>query len=245
MNRSDSTTTERLYSQYNTFNRRTTIEDPHIRKTSFRSIRRSLSGWLPADKKAPILDVACGEGTLLAFLKNEGHAELSGFDLSPENVEICQRLGLAFVKTADVLVLLSGKPDRSYAAIFAMDLVEHLPKDKAADFIESARARLLPGGTLILQTPNAGSLYGCHNRYYDLSHEFAVTEKSAVDLLMLGGFSAGEIEVRPHWNATTWLGRLREIYLSVLHRIIFLGEGARRPRIPTSNLLIRATRRTA
>lgn len=243
MSQQEPSTVERLYSKYNSFNRRATIEDPGVREVSFRSMRRSLAGWLPADKSTAILDVACGEGALLAFLKEDGYTDLSGFDLSPENVAICHRLGLPFVEQANALEKLAGDARRTFGLVLAIDLVEHLPKQQAAGFIESARGALAPGGSLVLQTPNAGSLYGCYNRYYDLSHEFAVTEKSAVDLLMLGGFSAEEIEVRPHWNATTWLGRLREIYLSLLHRLIFLGEGSRRPRIPTGNLLIRGTRR--
>lgn len=245
MSPQEPSTVERLYSKYNTFNRRPTVEDPHTRLVSFRSMRRSLSPWLPADKATPILDIACGEGALLAFLKEEGYADLSGFDLSPENVAICHRLGLSFVENANALEKLGKASPRTFGLILAIDLVEHLPKQQAAGFIESARGSLAPGGALVLQTPNAGSLYGCYNRYYDLSHEFAVTEKSAVDLLMLGGFSPEEIEVRPHWNATTWIGRLREVWLSLLHRLIFLGEGSRRPRIPTSNLLIRGVRRAA
>jgi 2-polyprenyl-3-methyl-5-hydroxy-6-metoxy-1,4-benzoquinol methylase len=239
------TTVERLYSKYHSFNRRTTIEDPRLREVSFRSMRRSLAGWFPADKSTVILDIACGEGALLAFLKAEGYTNLSGFDLSPENVAICHRLGLPFVEQADALEQIGAEPQRSFGLIFAIDLVEHLPKEKAAGFIEAARGALAQGGTLVLQTPNAGSLYGCYNRYYDLSHEFAVTEKSAVDLLMLGGFSADEIEVRPQWSATTCLGRLREIHLALFHWLIFLGEGSRRPRIPTGNLMIRGTRRSA
>lgn len=245
MSQQDPSTVERLYSKYNTFNRRATIEDPRVREVSFRSMRRSLGEWLPPEKSTAILEVACGEGALLAFLKEEGFTNLAGFDLSPENVAICHRLGLTFVEQADALAKLAGDAKRTFGLVLAIDLVEHLPKEKAAGFIEVARSSLAPGGSLVLQTPNAGSLYGCYNRYYDLSHEFAVTEKSAVDLLMLGGFSADEIEVRPHWNATTWLVRLREIYLALVHRLIFLGEGARRPRIPTGNLLIRGTRRRA
>jgi 2-polyprenyl-3-methyl-5-hydroxy-6-metoxy-1,4-benzoquinol methylase len=237
------TTVERLYAKYNSFNRRQTVEDPAVRKVSFRSMRRSLAGWLPEDRSTPILDIACGEGALLAFLKEEGYTDLSGYDLSPENVAICHRLGLPFVEQADALEKLSGAASARFGLITAIDLIEHIPKAQAAGFIESVRALLRPGGSLILQTPNAGCIYASHNRFYDLSHEFAVTEKSAVDLMMLGGFAADEVEVRPHWNATTPLGRVREWYVSLLHRMIFVGEGSRRPRIPTSNLLIRGTRR--
>jgi 2-polyprenyl-3-methyl-5-hydroxy-6-metoxy-1,4-benzoquinol methylase len=237
------TTTERLYSKYNSLNRRATIEDPKIRSISFKSMRRSLGLWLPADRETPILDIACGEGALLAFLKNEGYTNLSGFDISPENVDICHRIGLPFVQRGDAFEILRTEDASRFSLICAIDLIEHIPKEQTAQLVEAMRRQLKTNGSLILQTPNAGSLYASHNRYYDLSHHFAVTEKSAIDLMMLGGFCVDEIEIRPHWNAVTLVGRGREIYVSLIHKLIFLGEGVRRPRIPTSNLLIRGTRR--
>ncbi len=35
-------------------------------------------------------------GILLAFLSGKGYGNLAGFDLSPENVRICQERGLGF-----------------------------------------------------------------------------------------------------------------------------------------------------
>jgi hypothetical protein len=121
-----------------------------------------------------------------------------------------------------------------------MDLIEHLPKQLVSAFLTDLRGRLAPGGVLLIQTPNMGSVTATFNRYYDLSHDFGVTEQSAVALLMSAGFSAGRIEVRPAWNATTYLGMLRQLYLTWLHSLIFLCEGSNRPRIPTKNLIIRA-----
>ena len=235
------TTTERLYSNYHSLNRRPKLSSPEVRRISAASFRRSLGAWLPANRDSRILDIACGEGALLDCLRGEGFKNLLGFDLSPENVRLCHELGLDFVQQGDAL-RLSERPETGFDTILAFDLIEHLPKQSAAGFLDQVREKLAPGGSIILQTPNMGSLYASHNRYYDLTHEFGVTEKSAIDLLMLGGFEFSTIEVKPAWTATTWLGFLREWYVRLLHRIVFLGEGGRRPRIPTMNLLIRAVR---
>ena len=235
------TTTERLYAKYHSFNRRPGPADANFLRVSARSLKRSLGSWLPANRNARILDIACGEGALLSFLREEGFRNLSGFDISPENVLLCHGLGLDFVHQADAL-RLAERPESEFDAIFAFDLIEHIPKQSAAEFLDQVRKKLAPGGSVILQTPNMGSLFAAYNRYYDLSHEFGVTEKSAMDLLMLGGFESSAIEIKPAWTATTWMGRLRELHVRFFHRLIFLGEGSRRPRIPTMNLLIRATR---
>ena len=235
----EQTTNERLFELYNTYSRRPTVEDGRARATIFKSLTRVLSGWLPADRATPILDIACGEGALLALLRELGYTDLAGCDISHENVEICHRMGLNFVERFDALRLAEMPGIGRYGAIFAMDLVEHLPKPRIAGFVEQARKLLLPGGHLTIQAPNMGNLLACCHLYYDLSHEFGLTEKTAVDLFLIAGFPANQIELRPCWNATTLAGRLREFYLSALHRMIWLTEQHGRPTIPTANLLVR------
>lgn len=234
------TTTERLFEQYNTYAQRPTVEDSSSKKVIFKSFQRIIGQWLPQDLSARILDVGCGEGALLTFLKEKGYTNLCGFDISPENVAICQRMGLSFVQRFNVLEMHELPCTEGFNVIYAMDILEHLPKDSAATFLENIRAMLKPGGYVVIQTPNMGNILGTFYRYNDLSHEFGVTEKSARHLLTIAGFAPEKIEIIPSWNASTPSGYLREAYLRLLHTIIFLAEGAGRPRIPTKNILIRA-----
>ncbi|MCP4709471.1 MAG: hypothetical protein GY869_12660 [Planctomycetes bacterium] len=46
-----------------------------------RNYETYLRSWLPRDKDAAILEVACGGGYLLHFLKNKGYRNLSGIDI--------------------------------------------------------------------------------------------------------------------------------------------------------------------
>jgi 2-polyprenyl-3-methyl-5-hydroxy-6-metoxy-1,4-benzoquinol methylase len=216
------------------------VLDCQARLTIFKSLRRSLGPWLPTDRSSSILDIACGEGALLCFLRELGYTNLAGFDLSPENVAMCHDLGLGFVQQADALCLSRVSGLGRYATIFAMDMLEHLPKQRAVSFLEDVRKLLLPGGQAIIQTLNMGSHLGWFHRYGDVTHEFGLTELSAVSLFMAAGFSRDKIELRPAWNATTAAGYLREAYLRLVHELLWAAEGAHRPRIPTRDLLIRA-----
>jgi len=227
---------------YHTLNRRPPVEDQRARKAAFRSLLRTLGPWLPEDRSTPVLDAGCGEGTLLCLLRSLGYMRLEGFDLSEENVGICHGRGLDFVLRFDAARLASFPGLRRYGVVFAMDLIEHLPKAQAAGFLEQVRAMLLPGGAAVVQTPNMGGLAGCFYRYNDLSHEFGLSEQTAATLLRLAGFAPEEVEVRAAWGATRGLGRAREIYLRLLHRLIWASDGAARPRIASRNLLIRAVR---
>jgi 2-polyprenyl-3-methyl-5-hydroxy-6-metoxy-1,4-benzoquinol methylase len=236
-------TNERLFEAYHTYSRRVTVQDPGARRMLFGSFRRLLKGWLPEDRSAPILDIACGEGSLLCYLRELGYTNLAGCDLSPENVAICHQLGLTFVRQFDALRIAGMPGIGTYGTIFAMDILEHLPKQGAAAFLEQVRGLLLPEGSLIIEAPNMGNLLASLHLHYDLSHEWGLTEKTALDLMLLAGFAPHEVEVRAAWNATTWAGYLREIYLSLLHRLVWLSEQSGRPTIPTQNLLVRATLR--
>lgn len=234
-------TRDAILERYHTANpQRNAGLDSRSRRVMFKSFSRTLGPWLPLDKDAPILDVACGEGALLAFLQNRGYTNLSGFDLSPENVAICHQRALTFVRQHNALCLSQLQPSDEFDAIFCLDIIEHLDKEEAVPFLRQAHSRLKNGGALVLQTPNMGSVVGLFHRYIDLTHQFALTEVSLLSLLLTAGFPPDGITIRPAWNATTPLGYLREAYLRMLHLAVYLSEGRSRPRIPTKNLLARA-----
>jgi len=236
------TTQEVLLKRYHTLTRRADGVDPRTRKVMFKSFARILGPWLPRKKSSSILDIGCGEGVFLAFLSELGYGNLSGFDLSPENVQICHRRGLAFVQQHDALRLDEFQRTTEYDMVYCFDLLEHLSKERAVRFLHNVYLRIAKGGCAVFQTPNMGSILALFHRYHDLTHEYGVTESSAVTLLMTAGFREDCIEVRPSWNATTWLGYLRELYLRGLHILVWMAEGSSRPRIPTKNLLIRVTK---
>jgi 2-polyprenyl-3-methyl-5-hydroxy-6-metoxy-1,4-benzoquinol methylase len=233
------TTREAILERYHTLRRREAGFEAKARSVLFKSFQRTLGPWLPADKNSAILDIGCGEGALLAFLRDAGFTNLHGFDASPENVQLCHARGFPNVAQHDALELRRFAGGRKFNFIFCLDLLEHLPKEAALGFIASLRERLDYRGYAVLQTPNMGCVFGLFHRYADLTHEHSLTETTALDLLMAAGFPQSHIEVRPAWNATTLLGHLREAYLSLLHKTIWLAEDSLRPRIPTKNLLIR------
>ena len=51
-----------------------------------------LRNWLPVDKAADILDVACGGGKLLHFFKERGYTRVNGVDISPEQVSLARQV---------------------------------------------------------------------------------------------------------------------------------------------------------
>jgi len=153
-------------------------------------------GWLPEDRATACLDVGCGNGMLLRFLASQGYANLSGVDLSPSQVTIAQDSGASVeVGGATEYVRSSG---RQWGLITAMNFIEHLTKDEAFAFLDAAWDALVPGGWIILQTPNGSSPSGVGVFLSDLCHELCLTPRSAQALLGASRFANIEFrEIRP------------------------------------------------
>ncbi len=143
-------------------------------------------GWLPEQRDDSILDIACGNGKLLHFFKQRGYTNLTGVDISQEQVQIARQV-LTNVIEANVLDFLETHSE-AFDLITGFDIIEHFKKDEVLRFLDGCHAALKPDGRLILQTPNAESPWVTGIRYGDLTHEVCFTPNALTRLLRLCGF---------------------------------------------------------
>lgn len=145
-----------------------------------RSYRWYTRGWLPSSKSAPILDIACGAGQFVYFLKKEGYENVTGIDLDKQQVDMAKGLGLNCVQ-ADALKFMAESPVK-WSQISTLDVLEHLTPQELFQLMELISASLAPGGRLILSVPNAESPQGLLTRYSDITHEssFGIVSMSEV-----------------------------------------------------------------
>ena len=87
--------------------------------------------FLPKDKLSKILDIGCGNGGFVYWLKEQGYNNACGIDVSDEQVEIARKLGIQDVEQAEILELLTNK-ENSYDVIFARDVLEHFTNPSSA-----------------------------------------------------------------------------------------------------------------
>lgn len=155
-----------------------------------RGYRYYLRHWLPEDKSAKIVDLACGGGKLLYFFKRMGYTNITGVDISPEQVKLARQV-TPDVEEANVLDWLESHP-ASFDLITGLDIIEHFHKPEVLRFLDACCSTLKPDGRLILQTPNADSPWGTVLRYGDFTHEVGFNPNVLSKLLALVGFK--EIE---------------------------------------------------
>ena len=153
-------------------------------------LRRLINIHFPERLDAKILEIGCGHGALIYYAKEVGYNHLEGVDASLEQVEEAWKLGLRDnIRHEDLMETLSKSTDKSYDAIVALDVIEHMTKSELLDLVEELHRVLCSGGKLILHMPNAASPFFGRVRYGDYTHEQAFTQSSLSQLLIAHGFS--------------------------------------------------------
>ena len=150
-----------------------------------------LRAWLPADTTRPVAELACGHGSFLHWLKTKNFSDVAGVDSSAEQVALAKQVG-ARVEQDDVNRWLSRQPQNHFAALVAIDLVEHLPKDDFMAFLKGAKAALAVGGSLILRLPNGDSPFVGRNLFNDITHVWTYTPNCLNSLAQMHGFARTE-----------------------------------------------------
>jgi SAM-dependent methyltransferase len=153
--------------------------------TAIPAYEEAIGPLLPGEKTVSCLDLGCGSGNWLYFLRQKGYANARGVDLDPVQVELARSLGLS-AEVDDVIATLQ-RPE-PLGLISALDIIEHLDKNSAVRFLELIYARLKSGGMLVLKCPCADGFCGAHDLCNDLTHRWAPSSNLLSQLLRAVGF---------------------------------------------------------
>ena len=205
-----------------------------------RYYRKNLLPRLPRDPAAPILDLGCGRGMFLEFLRERGYGELLGVDICEEHVRSCVDNGFN-VALEDNLCFLEKYPER-FDCVTLNHVLEHYDKDEGLSLLEEVRDSIRPGGRIIVVCPNMGNPFTAgRGRYADLTHETGYSEESLRFILQLAGFDGISIHAidiyclsNPVLNAA---GRFSASLMFFFMRIIYMLNGVRSTRILSKNML--------
>ena len=154
---------------------------------SLAQLQRRLGNWFDVQGK-DVVDLGSGTGELTTLAVQQGARHVVGVNMSAGEIEFARsRVNAEFV-LQDIEAYLQARPEASVDRIFALNILEHLDKDKLLRVLEAAFRCLRPGGRLVAMVPNATSPFGGMTRYWDITHYNAFTPSSVLQLSRLVGF---------------------------------------------------------
>jgi len=179
--------------------------------------------WLPAERSSAIVEIACGHGSFLHWLKARNFTRVTGVDSSPEQVQFARMVG-ATVHEGDVNQWLADQPDSSLQVVVGIDLIEHISKDELMVLLRETRRVLVPGGRMILRYPNGDSPLVGMNLFNDVTHVWTYTPNCLNSLAQMHGFARShfidesEAGIRDHRWLKVPICRLCQRVLGLLFR---------------------------
>jgi O-antigen chain-terminating methyltransferase len=138
---------------------------------------------------APVLDVGCGRGELLALLRDAG-VEARGVDANADMVAYARGEGLA-VEQRDLLEALAEAS--GLGAVSALQIVEHLPPAALLRFLGLAHAALRDDGLLVAETINPATPAALRHYFADLTHAQPLVPETLELLARDAGFRETEL----------------------------------------------------
>ncbi|MBW3601998.1 MAG: class I SAM-dependent methyltransferase [Actinobacteria bacterium] len=108
-----------------------------------------------------LLDVGSGVGALAAWLAHRLGWDVTLVDADP----LVRRVASAAFPHAGIEAHLERVPDGSAALVTAMEVVEHVPAAAQPGFVAALRAKVAPGGLLVVSTPDESGYPGAWSGY--------------------------------------------------------------------------------
>lgn len=156
-------------------------------KTQNRFFRKNYLSFLPERKDAKIIDLGCGLGNFLMFLRSAGYKNIQGIDASQECVDFCQKEDLDAGVSA-ILPYLRNTGEK-FDVFTLNDVLEHMTKDEMWEVLSLIREHLTNDGVCIIKVPNMSQPFlGIDSRYIDITHEIGFTESSLRQVLKISDF---------------------------------------------------------
>jgi 2-polyprenyl-3-methyl-5-hydroxy-6-metoxy-1,4-benzoquinol methylase len=197
--------------------------------------------FLPKDKGARILDIGCGAGQFLFFLKALGYENIEGCDIGEKQIRLVTDMGIKGTVISNINEFLNRKTNY-YDFIFMGQVIEHLRKEELILELRNIFNSMKEGGVFLFSTPNMCCISGLYQRYIDITHEIGFTERSVHQLMQIVGFKKIHVlgdriglNLRPKRLIWSLLNRL---WYSMLGFIYYVEKGMDRPKVISRHLVV-------
>ncbi len=172
--------------------------------------------WHPAacQPGMSFLEIGCGTGAFLAYLRAKGVTRLVGIDHDPALAEVVPLAVRGDFTCRDAHDVLTDTTLGPFDRVVMLDVLEHFPPEEGLHLLQAVRARLVPGGRVVIKVPNAGCPWGLQYQFGDLTHRTAFSPIALRQLADAAGFAPPAIHAQRQGS------RRRMITDAVVHRLL-------------------------
>lgn len=158
-------------------------------------IRERLKVYPPlfAGNKLPVLEIGAGRGELQRLFK-ESKINSYGIEYDRAMAEFAKERG-SDVQVGDGIAHLESLADGSLGGVIAIQVIEHLPREKLAKLLKLSREKVAKGGKIIFETINSESMVALTHHYFrDPTHVSPLHPETMRFMLELAGLKVLEIK---------------------------------------------------
>lgn len=203
------TSTYGVYKSYST---------PALHQKTVTSFDRQF--WEPARCTAAmsVLEVGCGTGVFLLYLKEKGIDDFHGIDQDPDLLPHIPPSIAENFSVIGVWPYLEQIDGRRFDRIVLFDVLEHFSVDDGLRLLKALSDVLSPDGRIVVRVPNAGSPWGLQHQFGDLTHRATYTPVSLRQLAIAAGLMCSS--VYPHISGSRNRRILDRWFHGALNRVL-------------------------
>jgi cyclopropane fatty-acyl-phospholipid synthase-like methyltransferase len=146
---------------------------------------------LPKNKEAKILDLGCGFGVYLKYIKSLGYKNIRGVEIGDEQNKFLKDKGFDIFQSDIFEFLKTTKEKFDFISMF--DVLEHFTKEEIVELLPLLQNILNYNGVLIVRVPNGEAIFKGVIMYGDFTHETFFTAKSLKQIFNIFNFSNTQV----------------------------------------------------
>lgn len=170
-----------------------------------------------ADNTMSVLDIGCGVGVFLSYLKHRGFQDIAGIDYDENLATALQPLKEAgctieFSDAESFVDKVSG--ERTFDRIVLFDILEHMPVEDSVKLLRKLRSILADDGRILIRVPNVTSPWGLRMQFDCFDHVTMFSPGRLGELAIMSGY-----KVRALKGQTT--GKRRKVIIqNAIHYLL-------------------------
>lgn len=118
-----------------------------------------------------VLEIGCGSGNFLRYLRHKGHAEIVGIDMDEHLADVLSDIDGVDIHLDDVANVLKSKLNgRTFDRIVLLDVLEHIEMADLQSLMVMLHQFIAPQGRVLIRVPNVESPWGLKMHFGTFDH---------------------------------------------------------------------------